>query len=768
MGEDVAMECENHFTLQPMPGSAHSSSCSNENAGQRNRRKHSINRCHHLNSSYDDFRGSSHDKLPDFHCKSMPSRTLEVIFEENVMLKRSSIYLTSSEVRRMRKLRKGRKLESSYNDDTLLPFEIVDSLLHRPSEAVHVSQQNQLSVFCINAEPESSSVSTADRITRRSMEFLDLSFRYLFGKHLKPDSTCTDLDSPKNDIANDLFEICIDSEDIKYPSKYVAPKLLEAGAIKDLKPDCCQILGIQTDRIIHNERDMACALPKSFSAKTRTHTSQYESEVVLNKVTTEGPFSPLKRIFDPIMRSKSMRSSSLKKTEAATVINPSIVKGNRVSRHSRKSLLNDFSKTTQNMEHNNWALREQHLEIPPSPAHLHAILKVEGKKGIQSFKFSMKDAEDILSAKAWKTENASKWVYTFHKKRINSIGRGTKDKYRHSPPVVGQMQLSCNPSSDVRENGTLDKFIEAEFILYDIAQARRSSAAEERTRCSLDFIQHGVAESLVAQGHLERENSMERQHHIRHSLSTWDSNASTCYPWSQEDLHPQLEIAAVVIQIPLNKKDSSKYIKEQANSKESPNLSTVTSVNQEREPIATFLYHDTVKVVIPSGTHGSPSCDVIGPLPLLDRWRFGGGCDCGGWDMACPVVVLDNPCGDDCVDYLMMENKKELVLFVQGNKEKIPALSINYSGKGQYSVNFHAQLSALQAFSICIAILHSSENSSAINEEVKHKLYSDSLKLLLAEEMKDFVETVAVEEKRNTKKVEQMFLDLPFSPMGRV
>lgn len=94
-------------------------------------------------------------------------------------------------------------------------------------------------------------------------------------------------------------------------------------------------------------------------------------------------------------------------------------------------------------------------------------------------------------------------------------------------------------------------------------------------------------------------------------------------------------------------------------------------------------------------------------------------------------------------------------------------------GKGQYSVDFHARLSTLQAFSICIALLHVSEASLAVgHEKNKQRLYSDSLKLLLEEEVRHLIEAVAVEDKRKSKKVEQIppsfFLDPPFSPMGRV
>lgn len=109
----------------------------------------------------------------------------------------------------------------------------------------------------------------------------------------------------------------------------------------------------------------------------------------------------------------------------------------------------------------------------------------------------------------------------------------------------------------------------------------------------------------------------------------------------------------------------------------------------------------------------------------------------------------------------------------QGSKENVPALTIMTDRKGQYSVYFHAQFSALQAFSICVAILHSSEVSSTITQEkTRQRLYSNSLRLLLEEEVRHLIEAVESEEqckaKEGAEQVPPFFLDPPFSPMGRV
>ena len=113
-------------------------------------------------------------------------------------------------------------------------------------------------------------------------------------------------------------------------------------------------------------------------------------------------------------------------------------------------------------------------------------------------------------------------------------------------------------------------------------------------------------------------------------------------------------------------------------------------------------------------------------------------------------------------------------LLKQGNQEVLPALSMKVDGKGDLSVDFHVRLSALQAFSVCLSLLHCSEASSAIGiEKFKHKLYSSSLKILLKEEVKQLIESVTGKEKkkkvkRRKGKTPSIIDGPPFSPMGRV
>lgn len=44
------------------------------------------------------------------------------------------------------------------------------------------------------------------------------------------------------------------------------------------------------------------------------------------------------------------------------------------------------------------------------------------------------------------------------------------------------------------------------------------------------------------------------------------------------------------------------------------------------------------------------------------------------------------------------------------------------TNEGEYEVDFHAQLSTLQAFSICVSILHGTEATDAVGQSRDDKL----------------------------------------------
>lgn len=765
MGLDVVLEFEDPIQAGPRPKTFHSSEQSRTKVDERDIKGLLRSKYYNLRRLDGDSRELRLSNTSSPRRKSMPARPHVVYAKDGEVVKRGSVYQSSKEVSRMRHIREGREdAESSHGDGAFLSFEIVDSSPQPlASEAVEFPKQKRSHLATLDTELPSQPVDNVHSVPTKSIDFLDLSFRDL------PEE-CINVSSPCYDSAPPIYSI-----NGSLPETELGKGLVEAQKSVINQKICSKA---DTNNVFSGRGAMS-NLPKSFSAKAVMSNSPCQSERETVKASPKSRFRPIKRMLDPIMKSKSQRNPSLTETETVgnTVNDPSSIGNHRVF---RKSLLSDFSKVTEKVENDSGCIgRDQVSVTVSSPAHLHAILKLESNHGVPSYEFAVDDPGDTLSAKTWRSDSAFSWVYTFHrsKKKNSSIsGRGSKERHGQSPPIIGQMQVSCYLCSEVSDMGSLDNSTVTEFILYDIAQARRSFAVEG-PRCLSDSTQpptFTIADSLAVESPLEANSSpvpLKCQPHCRRPSSDLDLDPSTSYPWAPVDLHRHLESAAIVIQIPFNKKETKgRQVGEEIRVKGHQSLSGSTT-DQVIDTLVDCMSPAYVKVVTPSGTHGLPSTEESGPSSLLDRWRLGGGCDCGGWDMACPIVVFENPYANDAADCSEIHSQQPIALFVKGRKEKIPALSIIADGKGQYSVNFHAQLSALQAFSICIAILHSSEAASALGQEERYRLYSNSLKLLLGEEVRNLIEAVEEEKRKVKKRVEKIppsfVLDPPFSPMGR-
>ncbi|XP_010241931.1 PREDICTED: uncharacterized protein LOC104586392 [Nelumbo nucifera] len=532
------------------------------------------------------------------------------------------------------------------------------------------------------------------------------------------------------------------------------------------------------------EGDTVCTFQKSSSTKVGMPHLPCRLENGPSKATPKGRFSPIRRMLDPIMKSKSHPSPSVSMAELGnltTVEFPNMGRNQTLC----KSLLNDLTKTVVKEESSaqfvNKYLRSS--VVSSSPAHLHGLLKLEYKHGAPFFEFSLRNFEDVLMAKTWKANNAFNWVYTFHtmngRKKKNSSGWGSRERHKEAS-MVGQMRVSCYLCSEIRNAGAFDNSMVTEFVLYDIGHATKSLAPEESSTCSLDSIKPPKS---TGSGNLVKGLSVDpnvvfdpAKHKLEKQPASGSdgSNDSTPYPWAPADLHPNSEIAAIVIQVPFKKKDSFKD-KQGVSGKVHSNLFEFSMVEQRNDGKQNSMKPANVKVVTATGIHGLPSTDNCGgPSPLLDRLRSGGHCDCGGWDMACPLLVFGNPPAQNVQDHQFMGSQQHLELFVQGAKDKMPALTIIAINEGQYSVDFHARLSTLQAFSICVAILHNAEVSTAVGQERnRQRLHSNSLKVLLEEEVRFLIEAVTGEEKRKfTKRKEEILpssiLNPPFSPIAQV
>ncbi|XP_031278417.1 uncharacterized protein LOC116136889 [Pistacia vera] len=672
-------------------------------------------------------------------CKSTQSRPFGL--EDSIELKRGSIYQCSKKVRKMKKMgaiEERKKIELSCSSDTSFSFRVVDSLCSSDEEEESTQKRN--SVMSISSKSNASSV---------------------YKPCLEP-------------CPSDAFiEFCLNSDGREKHSAETRRR----DTFKDLNFRCDEVAGPVNDGNTL-ERDKVLTFQKSHSAKVEMHCSPSQSESNhSSRASSKTRFSPIRKIFDPFMKSKSLRSPLGYMVQPDEVVKTGMEKMRREGT-LRKSLLHDFSHTVQNSEFDSQFVKkdQHHSVVANSPVHLHGLLKLESKQGVPFLEFSLNCPEDVIVARAWKEDNAFNWVYTFHsidgRKKSNASGWGSSDINKECS-MVGQMQVSCYLCSELKNGGAFDDSMVTEFVLYDIAHAKQSVISKECQKCSSEATSPKVSKPGLIEGNHELVNDSDLGR--SKDQPKYASNKSNPCPWASGDLSPSLEIAAVVIQVPFEKRESLKYRRgHKTSDKMHSNLLNFSAFEHTRKDYVESKISENVNVIIPSGNHGLPGAESRGPSPLLDRWRLGGGCDCGGWDMACPLTVFSNPKIQYAEDKLLLDNQQPLELFVQGAKENTPALSMIVLEEGWYAVDFHAQLSTLQAFSICVAILHGTETPFAAGQEKSMPLpHCNSLKMLIEEEVKFLIDAVTEDEKNKvTKRMEEMppsyVINPPFSPMSRV
>ncbi|KAG8074391.1 hypothetical protein GUJ93_ZPchr0006g40718 [Zizania palustris] len=120
----------------------------------------------------------------------------------------------------------------------------------------------------------------------------------------------------------------------------------------------------------------------------------------------------------------------------------------------------------------------------------------------------------------------------------------------------------------------------------------------------------------------------------------------------------------------------------------------------------------SVLALLPNGFHGT-STSGHHPLPLIERWKSGGSCDCGGWDEGCILSVLsDDPRESKCdvsiqANQTVDDGSQRFDMLVQGrSREDRHAFSMVSFKEGLYAVEFRSSVALLQAFAMCIVMLH--------------------------------------------------------------
>ncbi|WCJ20409.1 hypothetical protein M5689_002642 [Euphorbia peplus] len=163
-------------------------------------------------------------------------------------------------------------------------------------------------------------------------------------------------------------------------------------------------------------------------------------------------------------------------------------------------------------------------------------------------------------------------------------------------------------------------------------------------------------------------------------------------------------------------------------------------------------------VILPSGVHTLPNKG--GPSSLIQRWRSGGSCDCGGWDLGCKLRIFSNQ------NQLVSKSSTSIdkfELIAEGvEEENRPVFSLATFKDGIYSVEFTSSFSVLQAFSLCIAVLDS-KKASEISESSNLSEEKTSLEAIFAQN-----DAVRAPNGSGDADIARFVSYPPHSPVGRV
>ncbi|KHN14590.1 hypothetical protein glysoja_037567, partial [Glycine soja] len=137
--------------------------------------------------------------------------------------------------------------------------------------------------------------------------------------------------------------------------------------------------------------------------------------------------------------------------------------------------------------------------------------------------------------------------------------------------------------------------------------------------------------------------------------------------------------------------------------------------------------YGNITVILPGGVHSSPNTGQ--PSPLIHRWKLGGTCDCGGWDVGCKLLVLSNQNLSSNIPRSSKSYLERFHLFVQeGADQNTPLFTLVPLKDGFYSVEFSSEINHLQAFFMSVAVLssHNLPSSLEINnmQEAINKEFS--------------------------------------------
>ncbi|RDX86587.1 hypothetical protein CR513_32068, partial [Mucuna pruriens] len=326
------------------------------------------------------------------------------------------------------------------------------------------------------------------------------------------------------------------------------------------------------------------------------------------------------------------------------------------------------------------------------------MLQCTWKQGVPHFVFSADDQKEVYVAKLSKVETthdeALDCVYLFH------LNKGPD----HDLQLVGKMNVStcftlCPDNCRVMETRFVlfgnGKFYDKEMYTSSHSHKGMAKRASQVLRHSPSPIHRTL--SMFSRSKAIREScSLDPQSCGLGGTNLLETNVPTNF-----------ELAAIVVKnhLPSHSLDKVGGWGLKFLNKCGVNQTTLPCESCNRNSGDCYA---SIRILIPAGLHGGPRTRHGGPSSLIDRWKSGGCCDCGGWDEGCPLTVLQRRFSNEKILYHedMQGDCKSVDLVTQGSSNFSPTLRMVNIHDGLYFIHFQQPLSALQSFSIAVAIIH--------------------------------------------------------------
>ncbi|CAN4120655.1 unnamed protein product [Withania somnifera] len=330
------------------------------------------------------------------------------------------------------------------------------------------------------------------------------------------------------------------------------------------------------------------------------------------------------------------------------------------------------------------------------------MLQRRWKNGLPYYVFSVDGKTDVYAADLLKVDSPDDkfldYVYTFHSKPEGKKERAFSARESH---LVGKMTVSTS----VTLSSTKLEIMETRFVVFgsmdqymDEIQSSRIFRKNKRLARKVT----DVFRTIRGASAILEDASWTR------SIDMYDDYYTCGNALLDQQIPPNFELAAIVMRDPVY--DSPKEAetggwgmtflkKSSTGSKNAPPETSVQCRSRGTSECSTNM-----DVIVPTGFHGGPRSRHAGPSSLLERWSSGGHCDCGGWDLGCPLTILKT--GSEASSQTTSGDCQTFDLYIQGSKQSAPVMNMSNIHDGLYYIHFHSTLSALQSFAIAAAFIH--------------------------------------------------------------